>query len=376
MDERYEGSTSDTSDEQYESGTVSRRSFVGAGVAATVGAAAGAAVATSASASSHEGKPGQPYNPRTKDAMPTRNLGRTGFQVGIFSLGGQAAIERTFNADLSAEIVNRALDLGVNYIDSAAAYGKDEEWGRAYGTSERHIGQVMKSRRSEAFLTSKTHYRDYDGSMRLLESSLENLQTDHLDLWQIHNLKTPDQLEQIFAKDGAIKALEKAQAEGMVRHVGVTGHYEPLILVEALKRYDFETILMVVSAADPNYLSFKDHLLPTALEKGVGIIGMKLAARGRLLSEWTPPPVEEQRPSMATPLPGTITMKESLGYSCTLPVSTNIVGVDNIEQLEQNVKWASEFVPYSPEKMVELEKRTLPIVRQALYFRRWDMGSV
>ncbi len=312
MDERYEGSTSDTSDEQYESGTVSRRSFVGAGVAATVGAAAGAAVATSASASSHEGKPGQPYNPRTKDAMPTRNLGRTGFQVGIFSLGGQAAIERTFNADLSAEIVNRALDLGVNYIDSAAAYGKDEEWGRAYGTSERHIGQVMKSRRSEAFLTSKTHYRDYDGSMRLLESSLENLQTDHLDLWQIHNLKTPDQLEQIFAKDGAIKALEKAQAEGMVRHVGVTGHYEPLILVEALKRYDFETILMVVSAADPNYLSFKDHLLPTALEKGVGIIGMKLAARGRLLSEWTPPPVEEQRPSMATPLPGTITMKESL----------------------------------------------------------------
>jgi len=376
MDERREEMMPDHSDDHNESGTVSRRSFVGAGVAATVGAAAGAAVATTAAASSPEGKPGQPYNPRTKGAMPTRNLGRTGYQVGIFSLGGQAAIERTFNADLSAEIVNRALDLGVNYIDSAAAYGKDEEWGRAYGTSERHIGQVMKTRRSEVFLTSKTHYRDYDGSMKLLESSLKNLQTDHLDLWQIHNLKTPDQLEQIFAKDGAIKALEKAKAEGMVRHVGVTGHYEPLILVEALKRYDFETILMVVSAADPNYLSFKDHLLPTALERGVGIIGMKLAARGRLLSEWTPPPLDQQRPNMATPLPGTITMKESLNYSCTLPVSTNIVGVDNIEQLEQNVRWASEFVPYSPEKMVELEKRTLPIVRQALYFRRWDMGSV
>jgi len=376
MDERHQDLNSDGNNVDHEAGTVSRRSFVGAGVAATVGAAAGAAVAKSAAASSHEGKPGQPYNPRTKDAMPTRNLGRTGFQVGIFSLGGQAAIERTFNADLSAEIVNRALDLGVNYIDSAAAYGKDEEWGRAHGTSERNIGQVMKTRRSEAFLTSKTHYRDYDGSMKALESSLKNLQTDHLDLWQIHNLKTPDQLEQIFAKDGAIKALEEAKAQGMVRHVGVTGHYEPLILVEALKRYDFETILMVVSAADPNYLSFKDHLMPTALEKGVGIIGMKLAARGRLLSDWTPPPIENQRPSMATELPGTITMKESLNYSSTLPVSTNIVGVDNVEQLEQNVKWASEFVPYSPEKMVELEKRTLPIVRQALYFRRWDMGTV
>lgn len=357
-----------------ESSTVSRRSFLGAGIAATVGAAAGAAIVSNVSAESHGGKSGMPHNPRTKDAMPTRNLGKTGYQVGIFSLGGQAALERTSNADLSAEIVNRAIDLGVNYVDSAASYGKDENWGRARGTSERNIGQVMKHRRSEVFLTSKTDYRDYDGSMKLLETSLKNLQTDHLDLWQIHNIKRKDDLDGIFAPDGAIKALEKAKAEGMVRHVGITGHYEPLILCEALNRYDFETILMVVSAADPNYLSFKDHLLPTALDKGVGIIGMKLAARGRLLSEWTPPPVEEQRPEMATPLPGTITMRESLFYSSTLPVSTNIVGVDNVEQLEQNVKWASEFVPLSPERMAELEQRTLPIVRQALYFRRWDMG--
>ena len=359
--------------EMEEKDGLSRRSFVGTGVAATLGAAAGAAVTSVAAG--EKTKSDAPYNPRTKDAMPTRNLGKTGYQVGIFSLGGQAKLERTFAADEAVEIVNRAIDLGVNYIDSAASYGKDENWGRARGTSERNIGQVMKQRRSEVFLTSKTDYRDYDGSMQLLETSLENLQTDHLDLWQIHNLKRQDQLDQIFAKDGAIKALEKAKAEGMVRHVGVTGHFEPLILVKALERYDFETILMVVSAADPNYLSFKDHLLPTALEKGVWITWRKLSARGRLLSDWTPPPLEEQRESMRTPLPGTITMQESLQYSCTMPVSTNIVGVDNVEQLEQNVKWASEFVPLSPEKMAELEKRTLPIVRQALYFRRWDMGA-
>jgi aryl-alcohol dehydrogenase-like predicted oxidoreductase len=130
-----------------------------------------------------------------------------------------------------------------------------------------------------------------------------------------------------------------------------------------------------VSAADPHYLSFKEYLLPIAVEKGLGIIGMKLAARGRLLSEWTPPPIDDQRPNMATPKAGTITMKESLYYNCTLPVSTNIVGVDNVEQLEQNVRWAASFTPLSPGEMRELERRTLPVVRQALYFRRWDMGA-
>jgi aryl-alcohol dehydrogenase-like predicted oxidoreductase len=353
---------------------LSRRSFVGSGVAATLGAAAGAAIASGGDESATMKPKDAPHNPRTKEAMPTRNLGRTGYQVGIFSLGGQAKLERTFAADESVEIVNRAIDLGVNYIDSAASYGKDENWDGAMGTSERNIGQVMKHRRSEVFLASKTHERGYDGSMRLLETSLKNLQTDHLDLWQLHNVKRQDDLDKIFAKDGAIKALEKARREGMVRHLGVTGHYEPLILVQALERYDFDTILMVVSAADPNYLSFKDHLLPVALAKGVGIIAMKLAARGRLISDWTPPPLEEQREGMKTPLRGTITMRESLHYSCTQPVSTCIVGVDDVEQLERNVEWASEFLPLSPEKMTELERRTLPIVRQALYFRRWDMG--
>jgi aryl-alcohol dehydrogenase-like predicted oxidoreductase len=347
---------------------------MGSGVAATLGAAAGAAAAAGGDDPAAQRK-GAPYNPRTKDAMPTRNLGQTGYQVGIFSLGGQAKLERTFAADESVEIVNRAIDLGINYVDSAAAYGKDESWETVRGTSERNIGQVMKHRRSEVFLASKTHERDYDGSMRLLESSLENLQTDHLDLWQLHNIKRQDELDRIFAKDGAIKALEKARSEGMVRHLGVTGHYEPLILAKALQQYDFDTILMVVSAADPNYLSFKDHLLPVALAKGVGIIAMKLASRGRLISEWTPPPLEEQREYMRTSLRGTITMKESLHYTCTQPVSTCIVGVDDVKQLEQNVEWASEFLPLSPEKVAELERRTLPIVRQALYFRRWDMGA-
>jgi aryl-alcohol dehydrogenase-like predicted oxidoreductase len=354
-----------------------RRKFLGSSLAATMALATGNSVfSQKMNKTQHKKKNDEhPYNERTHKAMPTQNLGKTGFQVGILSLGGQATIEKKGKEDESVEIVNKAIDLGINYIDTAAAYGKDENWERALGTSERHIGLVMKGRRHEVFLASKTHDRTYDGSMKLLETSLKNLQTDHLDIWQLHNVKRQDQVDQIFSKNGAIKALEKARSEGMVRFLGITGHYEPLILVQALERYDFDTILMAVNAADPNYLSFKKYLLPVAQTKGIGIIGMKLASRGRLLSTWTPPPLDKQRESMRTTIPGTITMKESLYYNFSLPISTNILGVDNVEQVEQNVKWASEFSPLNNEQLAHIEYKTLPIVRQGLYFRRWELGE-
>jgi predicted aldo/keto reductase-like oxidoreductase len=184
-----------------------------------------------------------------------------------------------------------------------------------------------------------------------------------------------EELDRIFAADGAIHAFEQARSDGRVRFFGITGHFEPNVLREALNRFAFDTILMAVNAADRHYLSFIEHLLPAALEKRMGIIGMKVATRGRLLSSWQPEPLEQQPERLRTSKPGTITMEESLRYNMTLPLSTNIVGVDNVAQLEQNVKWAAEFTPMSPAEMAALEERTLPIVRQALYFRRWDMGA-
>src|SRR5574340_1156510 len=229
---------------------LTRRSFLGTGAGTTL--AAGAALAASQ-------KRELPYNPRTHTAMPTRNFGRTGYRVGILSLGGQATLEIPGKEAESEAIINRAIDLGVNYIDSAAGYGK--------GMSEKNIGGVIKNRRKEAFITSKTADRTYDGSMRLLDATLKNMQTDHLNLWQIHNLQTKAQLEQIFAADGAIKALEKAKSEGMAMFLGVTGHFEPNVLLAAIDRFPFDTILMAINAADRHYLSFQDHLLPTALAR-------------------------------------------------------------------------------------------------------------
>ncbi len=328
---------------------ISRRGFLGSGIAAA--------------ATKHL----LPFNPRTHAAMPTHNLGRTGFKVGILSLGGQATLEIPGKEKESEAIINRALDLGINYIDSAAGYGD--------GTSEKHIGLVIKTRRKEAFITSKTADRTYDGSMRFLERTLRNMNTDHLDLWQIHNLQTNEQLEQIFAPNGAIKALEKARSEGMANFIGVTGHYEPTVLVQAIDRFPFDTILLAINAADRHYLSFQDHLLPSAMQQQMGTISMKVATRGRMLSTWTPPPPEQQPERLRTKRSGAITIEEALAYNLSLPVSTTIIGVDTVAQLEQNVAFASKFNPLSEAQMKALEKRTLPIVRQALYFRRWDMGA-
>ena len=349
---------------------INRRNFLSAGLAAAATVTVGKSFANGSEIVSRvpEKKNDEnPFNAKTYAAMPTRSFGKTGFKVGILSLGGQATIEMKGTEEESEKIVNRAIDLGVNYIDTAASYGG--------GQSQINIGRVIKTRRSEVWLSSKTHDTSYEGSMRLLEQSLKSLQTDHLDTWQLHNVQTKEQLEKIFADNGAIKAMEKAKSEGMVRHIGITGHFEPLILLEAIKRYPFDQILLAINAADVHYLSFKNYLLPEALRLGIAIVGMKVVTRGRMLSTWTPPPIPEQPDRMATIKPGTITIKEALSYNMSLPVSTTIIGVDNVAQIEEDVKIASEFSPLSEPEMKEIEYKTLPIVRQGLYFRRWELGA-
>ena len=348
---------------------VSRRAFIGTGLTAAASAAVVNAFATGTNPSQIPSKSNaeNPVNMKTYGAMPTRSFGKTGYEVGVLSLGGQATLEIKGREEESEKIINRAIDLGINYIDTAAAYGK--------GVSQLNIGRVMKSRRKEVWLATKTHDRTYDGSMRLLEESLKNLQTDHLDTWQLHNIQTQEQIDQIFSSNGAIKALEKAKAEGMVRTLGITGHFEPIVLLEAIRRYPFDSILMALNAADVHYLSFKNYLLPEAQKKGIAIIGMKVTTRGRILSTWVPPDPETQEVRARTKKPGTITIREALTYNMSLPVSTTIIGVDSIAQLEENVNIASGFSPMSQQELAEIEFKTLPIVRQGLYFRRWDLGA-
>jgi aryl-alcohol dehydrogenase-like predicted oxidoreductase len=348
---------------------INRRTFLGNGVAVAATVTVGKSFEPAGNKLFPLKKNNEdPFNPVTYNAMPTRSLGKTGYKVGVFSLGGQATLEIKGREEESEKIINKAIDLGINYIDTAASYGQ--------GVSQLNIGRVMKIRRGEVWLSTKTHDRTYDGSMRLLEESLKNLQTDHIDTWQLHNVQRQDQVDQIFSSNGAIKAMEKAKSEGMVRYLGITGHYEPLVLLEAIKRFPFDSILLAVNAADIHYLSFKNYLLPEAQKRGIAIIGMKVTTRSRILSSWTPPPLEQQTDErLRTLKPGTISIKEALTYNMSLPVSTTIIGVDSIAQIEENVKIASEFTPLSQSQMEEIELKTLPVVRQALYFRRWDLGA-
>jgi aryl-alcohol dehydrogenase-like predicted oxidoreductase len=337
----------------------------------TTGAvAAGLLAQAAAPAKADTHLPALPSNPRTLAAMPTRNLGKTGYKVGIFSLGGQAAIEHANNFDLAVPLIERALDLGVNYLDTSSIYGGPERW------SEQYVGKVMKTRRNEAFLATKTKERTREGSLRMIEKSLKLLNTDHIDLWQLHDIGLPQDVDAIFARGGAIEALIEMQDQKVVRYLGVTGHYRPDALIDAVNRHPFDTILMALNPADYHLHSFQEKLLPLVVEKQMGIIGMKVPARGRLLANWTPPSLDAQRHSwegsaIAT-RPGVMTMADAMNYALTHPVSTIIIGCDNLAQLEQNVAIAREFTPLSAAQMDALNAAAQPVTEQSLFFRFTD----
>jgi len=281
--------------------------------------------------------------------MPERPLGRTGHRVRLFSLGGQATLERAGRHDDAVAIINRAIDLGVNYIDTAAAYGR--------GISQIYIGDVMKTRRNEVFLATKTHDRTRDGSLRLLDDSLRKLQTDHLDLWQLHNITSRGDLDRIFGKNGALEAMDRARDQKMVRFLGITGHYDPDLLIEGLRRFAFDTVLMALNAADAHHLPFTKALLPLANERRMGVIAMKIPARGRLFRAG-----------------GITTMRDAMRYTLSHPVSTVIVGCDTVAQLEENVAIAKSFEPLHPAEMARLEGLTAGYAEDAAFFKRGNAG--
>ena len=347
-----------------------RRNFLKTGGAVAAGLLAQGAVTMRGATTT---LPALPNNMKTMAAMPTRNLGKTGYKVGIFSLGGQAALEKAANFDVAVPLIERSLDLGVNYIDTSSIYGGPERW------SEQYVGRVMKTRRNEAFLATKTKERTREGSLRMIEKSLKLLNTDHVDLWQLHDIGLPEDVDAIFAKGGAMEALREMQEQKVVRFLGVTGHYRPEALIDAIHRHPFDCILMALNAADSHIHSFTEALLPLAVEKQMGIIGMKVPARGRLLSTWTPPSLDQQRHSwegsaIATQ-PGVMKMRDAMFFTLSHPVSTVIIGCDNAAQLEENVKIAREFTPLSQPQMASLNEMAEPVAMQSLFFRFTDRSK-
>ncbi len=314
---------------------ITRRGFLrrsafglGAAVAASIGGPLGLAARTE----------------REFGELPRRTLGATGEQIGVLGLGGAIAVAG--DRDQAARIVERALDLGVNYIDTAAQYGPSEE----------NIGAVVRDRRSEAFLASKTHELSYDGTMRLFERSLARLQTDHLDLYQLHAVHTEENRRAVLRPDGALAAAQKLKEEGAVRYLGVTGHKNAPLFAQVLEDHPFDCVLLSINAGDRHHDSMIEHVLPVAEQLEMGVIGMKIAAYdGRIFREG-----------------GITSMAEALGYVLSYPVSAAIVGVSSVDELEQNVALASELQPFSDSELRELEERTAWYQDEVNFFKyRW-----
>ena len=280
----------------------------------------------------------------TGNTMPKRKLGKTGFDVSLFGLGGQATLERSGTRDLSIEIINRAIDLGVNYIDTAARYGG--------GRSETRIGEVMQHRRSEVFLATKSNDYTYDGTMQLFEQSLNRLNTDYIDLYQVHNIRSQRHLDTIFSKNGSLKAFEQLKSEESIGYIGITGHKDPALLKKAIEQFNFDCILLSLNAADVHYLPFQHELLDTAVKQNLGIIAMKIPSRGRIFR-----------------YDGVTTMKQALWYVYSFPVSTGIIGIDDLDQLEENVQLTRDFQRYNEQQMHEIEQLTAHYSRDGNWFK-------
>ncbi len=357
-----------TNDTPQDDSNQNRREFLKTGAASiAVGLSAGV-IAPSASGGVISTKNSQAAAKAIQDTMPTRNLGKTGFRVGIFGLGGQGALEKASNESLALQMIQRGLELGVNYFDTSAIYGGPDRW------SEQYLGKGLKGYRDQVFIATKTKERTRDAALKNLDVSLKLLDTDHIDTWQLHDVGIQEDIDQIFGKGGAIEALVQARDQKIVRHLGVTGRFRPEALMECIRRFPFDTVLMGVNAADKYYYSFEKDLLPLAVEKQMGIIGMKVMARGRILSTWTPPPVEQQKRSwegrgaIAT-TPGTLTKRETFYYNLSLPISTAIIGCDSVEQVEECVELARSFTPLSQAQMAALEAKVEPVAKQSLFFR-------
>lgn len=263
-----------------------------------------------------------------KAALPQRPLGKTGRQVSLYGLGGLFTVSMPDRHDEAVEIVNRAIDLGVNYIDTSAWYGT--------GASELNIGTVMKKRRNEVFLASKCHDYTYDGTMALFDQSLKRLQTDHIDLYQHHMLGRFAKLEQLQQKHGARQAFERLRDQGAIRYIGVTGH-SSRVLADALEDYPYDCALITLNAAgavmdDPEDL---DRFFRVAKAREVGVIAMKVVERGALIKRG-------------------LDIRRLMHYVFSYPVSTAIVGISAVSHLEENVRVAGAFEPLGEKEMAEI----------------------
>lgn len=305
-----------TPSEETQESEVSRRKFLGSSVKGATALTLGAQLIAQTTDAQATG-------------IPTRPLGKTGENVSILALGGWH-IGAVPDKNEAIRIMHAAIDEGLTFFDSA--------WDYHDGGSEEIIGKGLAGggRRDKVFLMTKNCNRDYAGSMRCLEDSLRRFKTDHLDLWQFHEIIYDNDPDWVFEK-GGIKAAIEAKKAGKVRHIGFTGHKDPRIhKIMFDKPYDWETVQMPINVMDAHYRSFQKQILPLCLESGAGVIGMKALGGGVIPSNTD------------------VTAETCIRYALSQPISSLVCGMLSMKDLQQNIAVARDFRPMSDAEQQEL----------------------
>ena len=283
-------------------------------------------------------------------SLPKRRLGKTGEMVSCIGFGSGSRFCSIENEDAAQALLEKAFDFGINYFDTAGSYTRRP----IERLSEKRLGEFLKARRKEIFLATKIDPRDRDGALRSVETSLKYLQSDYVDLIQIHSLNNLDDLERIGRPDGVLAAIQELKKQKVVRFIGITGHNDGAAMAEALRRHDFDTVLMSLNAAQSAnpvaqrkmepIPAFEQSALPVALQKNVGILSMKVMGQGMLVGSGA----------------GRASPAELLQFNLSQPVASVIIGCEQLAPLEQNVQAALNFTPMSEGGKQKLQEKVAP----------------
>jgi len=270
------------------------------------------------------------------DALPTRPFGRTGLQVTCLAFGCGSRFLMYEQEDAALQALNGTIDQGIRYLDTAVAYGN--------GESERRVGMVMRTRRSEVVLATKipTSARTRDAALREVEASLKRLQTDHLDVLHLHSLGDDKDLAAIEAPDGAIKALYQLRDQKVTRAIGMTSHTDGAVMAKAIEHNDLDCVQMAMNPA--RALQFEELALVAAKKKNLGVSLMKVTSQEKLVGTG----------------PGKADMASLLRYALTLPVSTVVIGMPKREFITENIAIARSFTPMTEQEIDRVRKSVEP----------------
>jgi aryl-alcohol dehydrogenase-like predicted oxidoreductase len=282
--------------------------------------------------------------------LPKRRLGKTGEMVSCIGFGLGSRFCSISDEDAAQALLERAFSLGINYFDTAGSYTRRP----LERLSEKRLGEFSKNRRKEIFLATKIDPRDRDGALRSVETSLKFLQTDYLDLIQIHSLSNLDDLERIGASNSVLSAVQHLKAEKVVRFIGITGDNDGMAMAEALRRHDFDTVLMALNAAQSAnpvaqrkmeaIPAFERSALPVALQKNMGILSMKVMGQGMIVGSGS----------------GRASPAELLQFNLSQPVASVVIGCEQLARLEENVRVAVAFTPINDSGKKKLQQKVAP----------------